>query len=339
MSRHHRCARTADDRASLYDEITNKIIAELDAGRVPWVRPWGTAAAQASLAMPQSAATGRRYSGINVLILWGAAVEHGFTCQRWLTFRQAVSLGGHIRKGERGTTVVYADRFVPADEKLRAIETGDEAQTIPFLKDISFWPGRGCDAPSARTGQRRIVTVDLLNVRLAPFEKALIGDRQMSLDEASQPVAAIDQLLGIPQGLSGGGSDAMLAALGRKFDALAAELEMLQKQDEQRSTADNSSGDRETGRSLERIEAVLKSLDPIERAIMTIPAETVVGLGVKARHAAHVLSNYWTDAPEQLDWDARAVRLLIEFRLCRRRRRASANAAVNVNISKCIRSV
>lgn len=63
MSRHYLRARTGEDRTSLYDEITNKIIAELEAGRVPWVRPWGTAAAKASLAMPKSAATGRQYSG------------------------------------------------------------------------------------------------------------------------------------------------------------------------------------------------------------------------------------------------------------------------------------
>ncbi|MGY4596985.1 antirestriction protein ArdC [Bradyrhizobium sp. GM22.5] len=47
MSRHYLRARTGEDRASLYDDITNKIIAELEAGRVPWVQPWGTAAAKA----------------------------------------------------------------------------------------------------------------------------------------------------------------------------------------------------------------------------------------------------------------------------------------------------
>lgn len=99
MSRHY--ARAGADRASLYDDITNKIIAELEAGRFPWV-PWGTAAAQAPLAMPANAASGRAYSGINVLILWGAVVEHGFPVQGWLTFRQALSLGGHVRKGEHG---------------------------------------------------------------------------------------------------------------------------------------------------------------------------------------------------------------------------------------------
>jgi antirestriction protein ArdC len=121
-------------RASLYDEITDKIIAELEAGRAPWVQPWGTAAAKATLAMPKNAATSRQYGGINILILWGSVIEHGFAGQSWLTFRQALTLGDHVRKGERGTTVVYADRFVPADEKRRARETGEEAQAIPFLK-------------------------------------------------------------------------------------------------------------------------------------------------------------------------------------------------------------
>src|SRR3546814_19429884 len=69
MSRHDRTPRPAKDRTNLYDDITGKIIADLEAGRFPWVQPWGAAAASAPLAMPQNAATGRRYSGINVLIL------------------------------------------------------------------------------------------------------------------------------------------------------------------------------------------------------------------------------------------------------------------------------
>ena len=63
--------------------------------------------------MPKNAATGRCYSGINVLILWDAVIEDGFAGQSWLTFRQALSLGGNVLKGEYGTTVVYADRFTP----------------------------------------------------------------------------------------------------------------------------------------------------------------------------------------------------------------------------------
>lgn len=148
MSRHPR-ARTGQDRATLYDEITDKIIAELEAGRVPWVQPWGTEAAKAPLSMPRNAASARPYSGINVLILWGAVIEHGFAGQSWLTFRQALALGGHVRKGERGITVVYADRFVPADERRRAREMGEEAQAVPFLKRFTVFNTDQCDGLSA----------------------------------------------------------------------------------------------------------------------------------------------------------------------------------------------
>lgn len=133
------------ERASLYDEITSRIIGELETGRLPWVQPWGSSGVSAPLAMPKNAATGRSYSGINILILWGAVVARGFSCQSWLTFRQTLSLGGNVRKGERGTTVVYADRFVPDDERQRARETGEEAQPIPFLKRFTIFSTDQCD--------------------------------------------------------------------------------------------------------------------------------------------------------------------------------------------------
>ena len=138
-------AATAPERANLYDEITTRIIGELEAGRVPWVQPWGSSGVATPLFMPRNAATGRGYSGINVLILWGAVVARGFSCQSWLTFRQALSLGGNVRKGERGTTVVYADRFVPDDERRRARETGDDAHAIPFLKRFTVFSTDQCD--------------------------------------------------------------------------------------------------------------------------------------------------------------------------------------------------
>ena len=138
-------ARADEGRASLYEEITSKIIGELEAGRVPWVQPWGTQATKAQLALPRNATTGRPYSGINVLILWGAVIERGFAGQSWLTFRQAQSVGGHVRKGERGVTVVYADRFVPSDERQRARETGEDAQAIPFLKRFTVFNVDQCD--------------------------------------------------------------------------------------------------------------------------------------------------------------------------------------------------
>ncbi|EPX80562.1 ArdC family protein [Salipiger mucosus] len=145
MTGEHRTARKSGPRTTLYDDITDKIIAELEEGRLPWVQPWGTAAVQAPLAMPRNVSTGRQYSGINVLILWGAVIQQGYPTQHWLTFRQALSLGGNVRKGERGTTVVYADRFTPEDEKRRARETGEDANRIPFLKRFTVFNAAQCE--------------------------------------------------------------------------------------------------------------------------------------------------------------------------------------------------
>jgi antirestriction protein ArdC len=145
MSRSAARARSGRDRPSLYQEITDKIIAELEAGRVPWVQPWGTAGAKASVSMPKNAVTQRRYSGINVLILWAAVIERGFAGQSWLTFRQALGLGGNVRKGEHGTTVVYADRFTPDQERRRAERDGDEPNAIPFLKRFTVFNTDQCE--------------------------------------------------------------------------------------------------------------------------------------------------------------------------------------------------
>ena len=143
VSTHTKTAKAG--RPSLYQEITSRIIEELEAGRVPWVQPWGTSASQASLAMPQNAATRRRYSGINILILWGAVIQQGFTGQSWLTFRQALSLGGTVRKGEHGTSIVYADRFIPDQERARAEARGDEPHAIAFLKRFAVFNADQCD--------------------------------------------------------------------------------------------------------------------------------------------------------------------------------------------------
>jgi antirestriction protein ArdC len=154
MSRSAARAHAGRDRTSLYQEITDKIITQLEAGRVPWVQPWGTAAAKVSLTMPKNAATRRHYSGINVLILWGAVIECGFMTQNWLTFRQALGLGGNVRKGEHGTTVVYANRFVPDEERRRAERDRDEASAIPFLKRFTVFNTDQCEhlAPELTSG-------------------------------------------------------------------------------------------------------------------------------------------------------------------------------------------
>lgn len=143
----------------------------------------------------------------------------------------------------------------------------------------------------------------------------------MSSDEAARIVAGVEWRGSNPDHqVTEGDTDAELAALGQEFEALSAklaELVVLQRQEVVAPNRAVQRGERLNGEgmispSAERIEALLKLLEPIERAIIAVPAVSVVGLGVKARHAAHVLSHYWTDSPERLDWDARAVRRLIE---------------------------
>src|SRR3546814_14546799 len=79
--------------------------------------PYTTLFRSAVPGIPRNALTGRSYSGVNILILWGAVIERDWPSQSWLTFRQALEAGGTVRKGERGTTAVYADRFTPEAEK------------------------------------------------------------------------------------------------------------------------------------------------------------------------------------------------------------------------------
>jgi len=138
-----RCAARAEPRASLYDEVTAKIIGELEAGVFPWVQSWNSAAACPGL--PRNAVSGRAYSGINVLILWGAVIEGSYPSQDWLTFRQAMAAGGCVRKGERGQTVFYADRFIPKGEHGQVEASDDAPRAIPFLKRFTVFNAAQCE--------------------------------------------------------------------------------------------------------------------------------------------------------------------------------------------------
>ncbi len=161
----------AQPRPNLYDEVTRKIISELEAGRFPWVQPWSSSAAGGP-GLPCNALTGRRYSGINVLLLWGEAISGGYASQHWLTFKQALEAGGNVRKGEEGTTVVYADRFIPEAEKARAVERGDDAKAVPFLKRFTVFNVAQCEG--LREGLARD-PAPLPEPEIIPHAEALIA--------------------------------------------------------------------------------------------------------------------------------------------------------------------
>jgi antirestriction protein ArdC len=86
-------------KRDLYEEVSARIVAELERGAAPWVKP---RSATAGMNTPCNAVTNRPYSGCNVVLLWMARAA-GYRVPRFLTYRQSLELGGHVRKGERGT--------------------------------------------------------------------------------------------------------------------------------------------------------------------------------------------------------------------------------------------
>ena len=135
----------ASGRETIYREITDKIIRDFEAGIVPWVKPWNSSAGLSILSLPQNALTRRSYSGINILLLWSALEERGFASNYWVTFKQCIAMGGSVRKGQHGTHVYFADKFVPEKEKARAEQEGNEAASIAFLKRYVIFNAEQCD--------------------------------------------------------------------------------------------------------------------------------------------------------------------------------------------------
>jgi antirestriction protein ArdC len=155
--------------ATLYSEVTERIIAQIEEGTLPWVRPWDDG--RAALGLPRNAGTDRRYSGINVLILWSRLFEEGYGSQRWLTYAQAQAMGGNVRKGERGTTVCYADRFTPKEGDTVPTGPDGEPRQIAFLKRFTVFNIDQCDG----LGDRAMAAVTTWNEALTlPLAQTLI---------------------------------------------------------------------------------------------------------------------------------------------------------------------
>ena len=120
------------------------------------------------------------------------------------------------------------------------------------------------------------------------------------------------------------GDDGGLLALEAKLTDLVAELlaaqtaigEPIVNSDELPAVPDGAGSVTESVSRTEvqtkHVEAILERLYPIERAIMSAPAHTIIGLGVKARHAVYVMSQYWEEPTDKIDWEAQIIRLLIE---------------------------
>ena len=129
-------ARKDTTRPDIYSRVTDQIVNELEKGVRPWIKPWNAEHAAGRITRPLRH-NGEPYAGINILMLWAAATAQGFAAPIWMTFRQASELGAHVRKGERGSPVVYANKLVrtETDEV-----TGDESErTIPYMKGYTVF--------------------------------------------------------------------------------------------------------------------------------------------------------------------------------------------------------
>ena len=124
------------ERQDVYTRITSKIIASLEQGVRPWMKPWNAEHTAGRITRPLRH-NGQPYSGINILMLWASAVEQGFTAPIWMTFKQALELNAHVRKGEKGSLVVYANSIT----KTRHDDTSGEdvEREIPFLKGYTVF--------------------------------------------------------------------------------------------------------------------------------------------------------------------------------------------------------
>lgn len=91
--------------SDVYQQVTDRIIAELEKGTAPWVKPWKDTRGAGSI--PYNAVSGRHYSGVNILLLWITSMANGYSRTGWLTFKQAKEAGGSVRKGEKATQIVF----------------------------------------------------------------------------------------------------------------------------------------------------------------------------------------------------------------------------------------
>lgn len=123
-------------KQSVYEKITAKIVADLAAGVRPWMKPWNAEHAAGRITRPLRA-NGIPYRGINVIMLWMQAMERGYSAPIWMTFKQALEHGAHVRKGETGTLVVYADTITRRETNDK---TGEESDSvIPFMKGYTVF--------------------------------------------------------------------------------------------------------------------------------------------------------------------------------------------------------
>lgn len=121
------------NRLDIHQHVTDTIIAQIEAGTAPWRKPWTGGAGGASFPLRHN---GEAYRGINVLMLWAVAHEQGYNSAHWMTFKQAIELGGMVRKGEKCARSVFYGTFEKdTDGQSEGATKGEDGKTrIPYAK-------------------------------------------------------------------------------------------------------------------------------------------------------------------------------------------------------------
>ena len=122
-------------KPDIYTRITEKVIADLEASTRPWHKPWNAEHLAGQITRPLRH-NGIAYRGLNIILLWAASVAHGYTAPTWMTYRQALELGGQVRKGSKGQLVIYADKL----RKTEIDDAGEDREIeIPFMKGYTVF--------------------------------------------------------------------------------------------------------------------------------------------------------------------------------------------------------
>jgi antirestriction protein ArdC len=132
----------------IYQAVTDRVVAALELGNIPWITPWNVSPEQT---IPANLSSGHRYRGINVLLLNMTQIAQGYPLNRWLTFHQAKSLGASVRKGEHGSTVVFF-KMLEVEDRVKA-GTADR-KVVPLLRSFTVFNAAQVDGlPEALTSR------------------------------------------------------------------------------------------------------------------------------------------------------------------------------------------
>lgn len=157
-------------KRDIYQTITDKVIADLERGVRPWHRPWTGGNAPSSRPLRSN---GILYQGINVLLLWIEASLKGYSSPTWMTFKQALAVGGCVRKGEKGSMVVYANAITKTETD--TVTGADTERRIPFLKSYTVFNVAQIDGlpavPAPAEPSDRLTDADRIEVAEAFFAK------------------------------------------------------------------------------------------------------------------------------------------------------------------------